>query len=125
MDSHTLHIPSMCTQRTTSTKTRIKTHITSVLILLVLHPQRTTSTKTRIKTQQLMRLLRYQLLLREQLPLKQGLRPHQSLIEDLEYHLHLREQLPLKQGLRQQFLRYCGISTTTQRTTSTKTRIKT
>ena len=63
-------------------------------------------------------------ILREQLPLKQGLRQDDSVIVNPTV-MTLREQLPLKQGLRPEEIRPSLICTLTQRTTSTKTRIKT
>ena len=143
-------------QRTTSTKTRIKTSPYASKGLPV-HPQRTTSTKTRIKTHISDYCLPLSKMLREQLPLKQGLRhlqqsPYfclycsqrttstktriktggplllrtesQRLREQLPLK-QLREQLPLKQGLRHKKAARASSAASSQRTTSTKTRIKT
>ncbi len=62
------------TQRTTSTKTRIKTHQRPFCHHKDLLSQRTTSTKTRIKTLLYRPIMSKYTILREQLPLKQGLR---------------------------------------------------
>ena len=62
------------TQRTTSTKTRIKTLLFFFGRNFCKEAQRTTSTKTRIKTRLVVNRLQLLLVLREQLPLKQGLR---------------------------------------------------
>ena len=61
-------------QRATSTKTRIKTRLHLSIFQLFLLTQRATSTKTRIKTMVFTKERSFEKGLKEQLPLKQGLR---------------------------------------------------
>ena len=86
-------------QKPTSSKTRIKTVVTVRSSLMYCVTQKPTSSKTRIKT----------------LAYKGG----QYLFE------MLRNQLPVKQGLRQSFCNLINFMLNSQKPTSSKTRIKT
>ena len=88
-------------QRVSSIKTRIKTQLCFHL-LYKYHPQRVSSIKTRIKTLCFRLQHKNHLLLREYLPLKQGLRLLK--FNNIHNNMHLREYLPLKQGLRPTYL---------------------
>ena len=106
--------------RPTSTKTRIKTP--KCVRITRLNSPRPTSTKTRIKTPPCRAPL-YRMPVRDQHPLKQGLRPNENYL--LEVLLIVRDQHPLKQGLRHFLLVGSVVTLERPRPTSTKTRIKT
>ena len=67
-----------CGQRPSSTKTRIKTHLPLHLLLSKDERQRPSSTKTRIKTYALTHEIARSNLVRDHLPLQQGLRPQDT-----------------------------------------------
>ena len=133
-------------QRVSSIKTRIKTQRHEDLWIDFTCTQRVSSIKTRIKTLQSCLGIRDNLLreclplkqglrlpnseplikfpiLRECLPLKQGLRQFRA--SWFSTLIGLRECLPLKQGLRPDVKLYNRVHDHTQRVSSIKTRIKT
>ena len=85
--------------------------------------QKPTSSKTRIKTFTVLTNFLKISILRNQLPVKQGLR--HCIITPYLTHIQLRNQLPVKQGLRLIIIKRITQEGWTQKPTSSKTRIKT
>ena len=98
VDDHGSGVNYYARPRPTSTKTRIKTRDVQCTSLTAVSP-RPTSTKTRIKTLANGQLSRDTVNVRDQHPLKQGLRL--KALADDSAEQEVRDQHPLKQGLRQ------------------------
>ena len=108
--------------RPSSTTTRIKTR-NSGPDLHCLHSPRPSSTTTRIKTCHIAFICSLNNLLRDHLPLKQGLRHCEAIV--IHFFLNLRDHLPLKQGLRLAVIVTDLNEVDSPRPSSIKTRIKT
>ena len=114
----------IATQRLYSTKTRIKTRRALYTSAKDGRSQRLYSTKTRIKTFVVFTTQNLFIILRDYIPLKQGLR---HLSETYTHKINgLRDYIPLKQGLRPDAVECHALRiVAAQRLYSTKTRIKT
>ena len=109
--------------RPSSTTTRIKTLINFVIVIINNGCTRPSSTTTRIKTSCLHRHHQAALLVRDHLPLQQGLRP--AFFGFSLMCNWVRDHLPLQQGLRLMHDEHMFPLSLRTRPSSTTTRIKT